>query len=227
MFLWLSGLPVAASLPLVVVAFVLYGTGGFWLVRRVYNPHGKREPTDMAPFPVLAGAAAIFLLGFGIITIGAEQRTTRTEVLREANQLMTLHEHFASYPSDVRGNLDAALGDYLREIIDEEWPVLERGGTPKPDDAAALRLSSTLLRRAPPVLDSRFQNVLAQRFSDVEDLRHQRLARGGSAIPRSVWLALLAITMLSRDVEVICNHPCLAQSNFRCHDVAPITPSIR
>jgi uncharacterized protein DUF4239 len=194
---WLSGLPVAISLPLVVIVGCLYSVGGFLIWRRIYNPNGAREPTDGAPFAALAGAAAVFLFGFTIITMGAEFRTTRSQVSREANLLMTLHEDFASYPAAIRSRLDAALANYVREIVEREFPALASGERPRPDDAAAIRLRTEVLAGSLPALDPRMQGAIVQHFLEVDDLRHERLARGGTAMTMSLWIALIATSLIS------------------------------
>ena len=203
---WLAGLPIGVSLSLSVIAFGVYGTGFFLLARRWYNPRGERQPADGAPLTTLTGAAAVFLFGFTIVTLSTAFNAARDEVTREVNLVAGLHAYFGSFPQPVASRLDAALTAYVREIVDVEFPALARDEDIRPNERLASQLGALLFSRATPGLDTRIGSAMVGRFLELDELRHRRLTTGSGSMPRTIWIALLAIALLSMTANAFIVH---------------------
>lgn len=201
MFLWLSGLPTAVSLPLVIAVYAAMAVAVCLIAHRIFAYFdidlGALEPGPVGNIVALIGTAAATLLGFAIVNLWLNFRTVQVNVIREGSIATTLHEYFALYPKPVEIELDRKLAIYVQAIVSNEFPALARGERPRDDDSSEEQLRAMLLNPKLPQLEAPFRSLMLQRFATMIDLRHERLAQGGTVITSSLWIAMFGTGLLT------------------------------
>ena len=94
--------------------------------------HGRRTPdADAAPEYGSAlsfvGAAYGLLLGLLVVFAVGHLNDVRTESQQEASSLVSLWDTVAVYPPQTRDHVRHDLVCYMRSIVHDEWPSMERG----------------------------------------------------------------------------------------------------
>jgi hypothetical protein len=185
------------AIVIVVVANVL-AIGAMLLVRRG-APEGSRfQDGDRASgvFGVLAGGFAIFA-GFIIFLAFTSYDQSRTGGETEALTVLQQWETAQLMPPAVRDRLSGGLVCYGRTVVEQEWPLMEKGRGGDTFNPWTVVLFRTV-RLANPVKateQSAFDKWLDQ-TSDREAGRRDRLHGAEGIIPSSIWLVLFLIALV-------------------------------
>ena len=99
-----------------------------WLVRR-FVP-GVREGFDAEVSSQMLGVvASLFGLLFAFVIVIAYQNFTDAQgnVSDEADALAAVVRDSGAFPQPQRDHVRAAVGAYVRAVVDEEWPRMRQG----------------------------------------------------------------------------------------------------
>jgi hypothetical protein len=92
--------------------------------------HRRRTP-DAAPeyqsALTFVGAAYGLLLGLLVVFAVGHFNDVRTESQTEASTLVALYDTVSVYPPETSDHVHHDLVCYMRSIVDDEWPSMERG----------------------------------------------------------------------------------------------------
>lgn len=135
------------TLPLPVMGAVVLGAWALIailvhkvLVPRIAGPDGSRIGHFEAEVASQLGIVLGLLLSFNAVTVWEQSGAARESTLAEASALREIHELLPDLPADQQAAVRGSLRDYLRYVIDDEWPRLGKGdpGLNKPDSLRAL-----------------------------------------------------------------------------------------
>ncbi|HYN37662.1 MAG TPA: hypothetical protein VES39_00255 [Rhodospirillales bacterium] len=118
-------------------------------------------------------------------------------VFLEAGSLRTILDLAERLPDDVRRDLRAAVGDYARLAVDDEWPKLARRGS---SEAAAARLDElvTLVAAASAAAAGpTVQAALLQQTVAVRHTRDLRVALSQTHVNPLKWLGMAFLGLLT------------------------------
>jgi protein-S-isoprenylcysteine O-methyltransferase Ste14 len=189
----LSALATALYVILTVFVPVLVAVVGLLLVQRLVPPDRREEHNNVAGFIyAVLGVAYAVLLAFMLIAVWQDYNTAQTTVESEANELAGVYFLASRLPESDRTNIQDLAWMYARVVVEEEWPMMERGQTSPRADSLLRQLRLTLLEFDPR---TRGEQVLYERgltqVHDAVDARRSRLLEVREGIPNLLWVVLV------------------------------------
>jgi hypothetical protein len=173
---------------------VLISLLGMWVVRK-FAPYEIMEGhKEMAGFIYgILGTIYAVILGFSVVVLWEQFHDAEIIADREASQLPTLHHLVQGLPAEQTRAFTESLKNYCKLVVDEEWPLMDRGeSSPK---AHAQHLEIWREGRSLEPHTEREKIIFAKivdTLADFDDARRGRLLAARSSLPRPVWFALLA-----------------------------------
>jgi len=191
MSLFLSGLPLSGEMALLVVLPTIVAMCAPILLRRRIGYERLASNNEIAGFKfATVGVIYSVLVAFAVVVVWEKFNDAEIAVVQEAGASATLYR-LAAGPEPAMVAARAALGDYLKVVIDREWPAMaEEKGSREATQAldalyaAALRLAADGLRQ-PAVLAEMFKQLDA-----ITQARVTRLHLAAGVVPGIVWLVL-------------------------------------
>ncbi|HET6275446.1 MAG TPA: hypothetical protein VFE16_05855 [Candidatus Cybelea sp.] len=191
MIAWFESLPTAIAGIFVVGGFVVSTLVLGYIVSKVTSQEIRAAHTDRAGF-ILAVIGVVYAVLLAFVAIGVWERFQVAEerTFEEAGALANVYRDSESFPNS--GRLRATVRAYLRSVITDEWPKMNRG-----QDSA---ISNTLLEaadrdiRALPVTSPRLQNIAAQMLVSIDTAladRQERLTIDFIGINPIMWIVLI------------------------------------
>src|ERR1044072_8256629 len=124
--LWIVGSVIIGSLSLFAVA-------GLLVVRRRVLPR-LRVAAEDSDFTGAMMQSVMVFYGLAVALIAVSVWQTYSDVQKivseEATSLAALYRDVSSYPESIRPQLQDELREYTRYVIEEAWPLQQRGKVP-------------------------------------------------------------------------------------------------
>ncbi len=196
--LFLSGLPLWAALILVVVLPTLVVMGGLVVSHRAIQTEHLGINNELAGFKfATVGAIYSVLLAFAVIVVWEKFNDAETAVVDEAGAAATIYRLAAGTdPGTVA--MRAALGNYLKLAIDQDWPEMAQ----RSESHNATLALDTLYRSAVDLAQDKTRQpaVIGEIFTQLDSItkaRRTRLHLAAGIVPGIVWLVLSAGAVLT------------------------------
>lgn len=192
--LWFTGLPLAISLPLFVGGFVLASC----LVVVALRPVIRRIVDDAEQWDrVLGHVIGTFGVFFGIllalvaVSVYENYADTREAALHEAGQVTALYRGTTGLPEEVAAPLQDSIKEYLRVVIEEDWPDQRRATLPDESVKVVDEIEEQIHDYDPESLQqlAEFQQLLAT-FDDFVETRRVRIDATTLELPLLFWVAI-------------------------------------
>jgi hypothetical protein len=172
---------------------VLVAVAGLLVVQRLVPPDRREGQNDVAGFIyAVLGLAYAVLLAFVVIAVWQDYETAQANVESEAHELAGAYFLASQLPEPERTNLQDLVRTYVRVVVQEEWPMMERGQTSERADSLVSRLRLQILEFDP---HTKGEQVLYERglteFHDAADARRERLLEVREGIPTLLWVVLV------------------------------------
>ncbi len=185
-----------ATAPYVILTVfvpVLVAVAGLALVQRLVPSERREGQNDVAGFIfAVLGIAYAVLLAFVVIAVWQDYETAQTNVESEAHELAGVYFLASRFPEGQRTHLQDLIGRYARVVVEQEWPMMERGQTSERADSLVGRLRSTILGFDP---HTKGEQVLYERgltqLHDAADARRSRLLEVREGIPDLLWVVIV------------------------------------
>jgi heme/copper-type cytochrome/quinol oxidase subunit 2 len=191
---FLVQLPIWAS-ALLVLGPLLALTGYFAARRSVpVAEYVQNEPKNktVEHWVRLGGSTITILIGFVFVQMWNSYKDADRGVSREADVLMGLAFFAQALPERDRQATSVASAAYARRVLDEEWPVMQAGGSDPRAEAELRRLED--LYAAMEVRGVKPEQAYVRSLELVPELRRlhtERLARANGSIPSFMYVLLL------------------------------------
>jgi uncharacterized membrane protein YgaE (UPF0421/DUF939 family) len=166
---------------------------GLFLVQRLVPATLRQEHNDVAGFIyAVLGVAYAVLLAFVVIAVWEEYERARDTVETEASELAGVYFLADRFPDPDRERIQALTRSYALTVMQEEWPLMERGETSERAGEILhdLRLSLQNVDASTGVEEVLYEQGLV-RVHEVSDARRLRLLEVSQGLPRILWAMLL------------------------------------
>jgi protein-S-isoprenylcysteine O-methyltransferase Ste14 len=178
---------------LTVCVPVLVAVVGLVLVQRLVPPERREKHNDVAGFIyAVLGVAYAVVLAFMLISVWQDYNKAQTNVESEAHELAGVYFLASRLPEPERTHVQDLARMYAKVVVEEEWPLMERGQTSPRADSLLRQLRSKLLEFDP---HTRGEQVLYERgLTDLHnaiDARRSRLLEVREGIPNLLWVVLV------------------------------------
>jgi Protein of unknown function (DUF4239) len=188
-----SALATTLYVILTICVPVLVAVVGLVLVQRLVPPERRERQNDVAGFIyAVLGVAYAVLLAFVVIAVWEEYKTAQINVESEANELAGVYFLASRLPGPERTRVQDLARRYARVVVEEEWPMMERGETSPRADSLVRQLRLKLLEFDPRTEGEQvlYERGLTQ-LHDVADARRSRLLEVREGIPSLLWVVLV------------------------------------
>jgi hypothetical protein len=172
---------------------VLVAVAGLLVVQRLVPSERREGHNDVAGFIyAVLGVAYAVLLAFVVIAVWQDYKTAQANVESEAHELAGAYFLASQLPEPQRTRIQDLVRTYVRVVVDEEWPMMERGQTSEHADSLVSQLRLQILQFDP---HTKGEQVLYERgltqLHDAVDARRERLLEVREGIPTLLWVVLV------------------------------------
>jgi len=197
----LLDLPLFVSGIAIVGSLCAYSLAGLWLVRRTVLPRLRIEAAEHDFSSAMLQAVMVFYgLAVALIVVNVWQTHSDAEKIltQEASAAATLYRDVSSYPDPPRSRLQAGLRDYLRYVIDESWPIQQRGEVPIGGVELMDAFQRVLTGFEPASAGQRILHAETLRaYNDLIDARRLRLDAVDTRLPGILWSVVIVGAVIS------------------------------
>ena len=176
-----------------IFLFVLVSVAGLVLVQRMVPVELRKQHNDVAGFIyAVLGIAYAVLLGLVVVAAWEQFQTARNTTEREASELAEVFWLGHKLPEAEGHRLQELARSYARVVVDEEWPLIARGGSSPRAWELMDEIRLTIQNMNP---DTEAEQVLydqgLERVYDLADARRDRLLDAREGIPPILWVVLV------------------------------------
>src|SRR5919106_6583183 len=178
---------------LTVFVPVLVAVVGLVVVQRLVPPDRREEHNDVADFIyAVLGVAYAVLLAFVVIVVWQDYKTAQTNVESEAHELAGVYFLASRLPEPERTHVQDLARTYARVVVEEEWPMMERGQTSPRAESLIRQLRLKLLEFDPHTKGEQvlYERGLTQLHAAL-DARRSRLLEVREGIPNLLWVVIV------------------------------------
>lgn len=198
---WVYNVHPAMVVGAIVLGFVAICWFGIFALRPVVKHLVQRQPgLNETVGDFLQYFGVIYGLLLGLLAVATYQNLSDAEktVGNEAAALGALYRDVSAYPEPARSEVQAMIRDYTRYVIDEAWPLQQKGIVPPGAVAKAARIFERLVAFEP---QSKSQEALHQetlrQFNTFFHHRRERLHSVTFAIPPLLWYTVAVGALLN------------------------------
>lgn len=207
---WLLLAAAALALGIVLVAVVV--------IRRLVPATSEGYHAEISA-PMLGVVAALFGLFLAFVIIIAYQNylSAGSNISRETESLSAIVRDSAAFPEPERGSVRAAVGTYVRAVVNDSWPLMRTGRTSE-HAVQGLDEIYAALRTVDPKSGTEvaFYNDSVSQLSTALSARQDRLESVAGGIPSIIMVLLLFNTVVILAYAVFVGSP-----NFWFHVLGP------
>ena len=201
MFDWVNNVSVVTAFGVIAFAFVAICWLGILALRPFVRSLVRRQPgLNETVGDFLQYFGVIYGLLLGLLAVAAYQNFSDVEktVGHEAAALGALYRDVGAYPEPIRSEVHAQIRDYARYVIDEAWPLQQKGIVPSGAVKKAAQIHERLAGFEP---QSKGQEALHQetlrQFNTFFEYRRERLHSVTFAIPSTLWYTVTIGALLN------------------------------
>jgi hypothetical protein len=183
----------------VVAAFELYSVGLVLLCRRKIGVDRLQLNNEVAGFKfAVIGVLYAVLLGFVVIAVWENFRTTEVAVRSEAKAITDLNQLSYALPEDSGSVVRKMLLDYAEQVRRSEWLAMAQGKPSHTASHALAHLTQSIIGlKAEDFRGLALYQQALRLLASVEDNRAERLDSANGSVPVVLWLVLIAGAMIT------------------------------
>lgn len=200
-FYWIYDIPNWQLGLLMISSAVALSLAGLFvtrpLVRRLTGASG--EYNDVVSW-VFAGVGVFYGLALGLIAVATWEDFSGADdqVSREAAAIAGLYNDLDGYHGPRRAELEAALRDYTRSIIEVDWPAHRKGEVDERGTKALAAIEDRVMDFEPTSEREKICHAeVVRSFAAVVEARRLRIVAVGTALPAALWAVVLIGAILS------------------------------
>ena len=137
---------------------------------------------------------AFYGLATALIAVNVFQTYSDTSkiVSSEATNIAALYRDVTGYPEAIRPRLQGELRDYVRQIIDDAWPLQQRGQVPTAGVQYMNRFQAVLIGFEPATDGQRILHAETLRaYNQMIQARRLRVDAVGTGLPTVMWVVIV------------------------------------
>jgi hypothetical protein len=191
----LFDIPLLITGPAIIGILCLFSVVGLVVVRRRVLPRLRVEGSDSDFTGAMLQSIMVFYgLAVALIAVSVWQTYSDTSkvVTEEATALAALYRDVSSYPEPLRSGMQNELRGYTQYVIQEAWPLQQRGKVPGGGVERMNRFQALLVSFEPT---SEGQKLLhgetLRAYNEMIKARRLRLDAVGTGLPMVMWAVIL------------------------------------
>jgi hypothetical protein len=192
MLLSLTALPLWLAFLLLVVVPTAIAMSGPVVVRRLVRLDRLRTNNEVAGFKfATVGVIYAVLLAFVIIVVWEKFNAAENDVAREASATATVYRLSEGLNTERRAAVRSAVTAYLNDVINKDWPAMERGtGNPDVTNALTSVYTTVLNSRADDRSNEFLLTEILRQLDSISLTRRTLLVSADGNVPDILWFVL-------------------------------------
>ncbi|MFA5275339.1 MAG: DUF4239 domain-containing protein [Candidatus Omnitrophota bacterium] len=188
------------KVPPLILAFIIVGlavafaTAGLLIVRR-FVPHNRLKIHHDVADPILGALGTIYavVLAFVMVTVWIAFDKSSSNVRLEANYMSDIYRDAEAFAPDFRQKLGGLLRQYRKEVVDKEWPSMQKGEMNWEVEMTMRKIWDLYTTYQPKTTtEVAFFEESVSKLNLFRELRRQRLMDSRTGMPPLLWFVLLA-----------------------------------
>lgn len=166
----------------------------FVFVRRYLKTWIHKDNSPLLPSIIAVTSANYsFLLGFSVIVLWQAYNHAQLITTSEANRLALILYDSTALPQPMRGEIEKAVKDYVKEVREKEWPAMAAGNF-VPEALEPIKLLFHAVQEHPPHTESEriFYREVVSNINHVVEKRVERLNSTDSILTGPLRFLLIA-----------------------------------
>ena len=192
---WLYHIPAFLFFLLVIGFVAAISVSGFLLVRKTVERWlGKPPAQNTVISYYIHATGVVYGITLGLITVGIWENynEVNVKVEEEAAILASVYRDVSSYPEPYRSQLTGELKNYTRHVIDEAWPLQEKGIIPARGVEQINRFKKTLYGFEPTTDAQEIVHASALRsYNDYIMIRRIRIQNITKSASVMIWWVVI------------------------------------
>jgi hypothetical protein len=188
---WLYSIPPFLFFVLVILFFGGFSILGFMLVRKAVERWlGKPPAQNEVLSYYIAATGVVYGITLGLIAVGVWDNYIQVNIRvdEEASALSALYRDVNSYSEPYGSKLTGELKTYTRYVIDEAWPLQEKGIVPSGGVDIMNRFQKLLYGYEPVTEGQKILHASALRsYNDYIQLRRLRIQNATKGVAVMIW----------------------------------------
>lgn len=162
---------------LLMLCIVLIALFLEYISQRYFSSFISKENNGFIGFFLTTISATYgFILGFIIVNLWKELYEVDDYVIREAEHLSLLVYNASAFPAAIQHKLMNGIEQYIRIIIQEEWPLMRVGEVSEKTIPALTNLFQTIQSYAPGTkVEEIFYNQFVNNLNKIVEFRRKRI----------------------------------------------------
>jgi hypothetical protein len=200
-FYWIYEIPLLFAFILITGFSILYSMGGLWIARKTFHnklkySHDRNEQVSF----FMTSIGVFYGITLGLVAIGTWETFDQVQqrVSEESATLGALYRDANCFPEPKRTQLQSILKDYTRQVIDEDWPLQQKGIVPLNGVATLTDFHNTLTTFEP---SSKREEVLftatLRMYDEFITMRRLRLMSVNNGLPDIIWMITISGALAS------------------------------
>lgn len=192
---WIYDIPNWLLFLIIWFAFALASLAGLFatrpLIRRIVDGSGRYNDVTSYCF---AAVGVLYGLTLGLIAVGTWQNFSDADskASQEANSLGALYRDLDGYPSELRLRTEELLRDYMRVVIEKEWPAHQQGQTLDAGDLVLEDFENLIMAFEPQTETQKIAHrEVIESLDGVVINRGFRTQSVSTALPGVLWAVVL------------------------------------
>jgi hypothetical protein len=186
---WIYNNPTWVWAPVVVGLFVGASCVGLWVFDRVVHIELRRAHNELAGFAI-AVISVTYAVLLAFIAIATWESFTEAGLIvdREADYAGSIYRDTQGLPGDMGQAVRRDINDYVKIVVDQEWPEQEAGQTPEQGWEPLRKVQAAIVTLQPTNLgEAVIQAELLRTLNELYRARSSRLAAVSGHIPPVIW----------------------------------------
>ena len=201
MFESLFDLPLLLVGPAIILTLCLFSVVGLLFVRRRVLPRLRVEGGDSEFTGAMLQSVMVFY-GLAVALIAVSVWQTYSDVSQvvseEATALAAIYRDVSSYPEPTRSEMQNELRDYTQYVIQEAWPLQQRGQVPHGGVDLMNRFQATLVAFEPKTEGQKLLHGETLRaYNEMIKARRLRLDAVHTGLPGVMWAVIILGAFIS------------------------------
>lgn len=192
--------PPIISFPLVSLFCALLAILILIIIRKMFPKTHSLEDHDFDD--VMFNASSLIyavLLAFVVFVTWGSYDTAKKNIELEASKLEAIFKDAGAFENPMKTNIRTAVAEYTRVVVDEEWPIMERGekSTRSTRDALSNLWSVYTNVDIKTIKNLPMYEESLRGLNNIGELRRLRRFASTSSTPSVIWLVLIAGGVIS------------------------------
>ncbi len=196
---WVYNYPEWLTFAMGIVVMGLVAALGLVAYRKLVPQSDDVSHNDVAgPIVTTVGTMLAVIVSFMLVTVWQQYDQASSTVVQEASAVADLYHVATNFPEPVQSQLRAAINEYARIVVEDEWPAMRTGGESLAAGTASLHLLNVIARYEPKTnAQQALQQDAVSLVTTIVDARRDRLFDNAQGIPNILWAGMWLLTFVT------------------------------